>query len=347
MLEVRGLTVRFGEMAALDDVDLEVADGEVLAVLGPSGSGKTTLLRVIAGLHAADAGAVAWDGHELGRVPSHERGFGLMFQDYALFPHKTVAGNVAFGLRMAGDDPEQVALRTAEVLEWVSLTGYERRLIGSLSGGEQQRVALARALAPAPRLLMLDEPVGSLDRALRERLIAEMRSLFAEHGITAVYVTHDQEEAFAICDRLVILRRGRVAQRGTAEEVWRRPADEWVARFLGFENIVDADLAAGEAITSWATFPVADPGAGRHRVVLRPDAFTPAKHGQVRGTVTARTFRGGHYLLRLQVTGGPELDVELDRGPAPQPGEDLQLAVDPSGVVVLEEPPAGAASPAV
>lgn len=335
MLTVDAVTVRFGETLALDRVGLTVGDGEMVAVLGPSGSGKTTLLRVIAGLQAQDAGTVRWDGEWLDTVPAHERGFGLMFQDYALFPHRTVAGNVAFGLRMAHRSAEEIRARVAEVLEWVGLAGYENRPIGHLSGGEQQRVALARALAPAPRLLMLDEPVGSLDRALRERLVGELRQLFVAHGITALYVTHDQEESFALADRIVILREGRIAQEGTPEQVWHDPADEWVARFLGFDNVVDAVVTDGIAETSFGRFGVTTGVSGPHRLVLRPDAFSVSPTGALHGTVTTRSFRGGHHLLTVQMTDATLLDIEIDRGPAPAVGSSITLSVDPAGVVVL------------
>lgn len=336
MLTVDDLTVRFGETLALDRVGLTVGDGEMVAVLGPSGSGKTTLLRVIAGLQAQDAGTVSWDGERLDAAPAHERGFGLMFQDYALFPHRTVTGNVAFGLRMANRSAEQIRARVAEVLEWVGLTGYENRSIGNLSGGEQQRVALARALAPAPRLLMLDEPVGSLDRALRERLVGELRQLFVEHAITALYVTHDQEESFALADRIVILREGRIAQEGTPEQVWHEPADEWVARFLGFDNVVDAVLADGIAESGFGRFGVVAGGSGPHRLVLRPDAFSVSPTGAIEGTVTARSFRGGHHLLTVQMADETVLEMEIDRGPVPAVGSAINLSVDPAGVVVLD-----------
>ena len=179
-----------------------------MTVLGPSGSGKTTLLRVIAGLQRPDAGRVLLDGRDLEGIPPHRRGIGLVFQDHALFPHRDVSGNVSFGLRMRGDPPEAVAARTAEVLDLVGLAGFEHRSIGTLSGGEQQRVALARALAPEPRVLLLDEPLGSLDRRLRDRLLDDLARVFDELGLTAVYVTHDQTEAFALGDRVAVMRAG-------------------------------------------------------------------------------------------------------------------------------------------
>src|SRR5660398_193957 len=240
MLEVRDVSVAFGDTVALKNFGLKMKEGEVMGVLGPSGCGKTTLLRVVAGLQPADSGDVLWGAESVLEVPPHRRGFGLMFQDFSLFPHRSVGGNVAFGLRMAGLPAERVAARVSEVLDWVGLEGYEERAVGPLSGGEQQRVALARSLAPAPRLLMLDEPVGSLDRTLRRRLVGELRELLRNLGVTAVYVTHDQEEAFSVADRVVVMRQGRVAQLGHPEEVWRRPVDEWVARFLGMDSAVQA-----------------------------------------------------------------------------------------------------------
>src|SRR5680860_351869 len=259
MLEVRDVSVAFGDTVALKNFGLKMKEGEVMGVLGPSGCGKTTLLRVVAGLQPADSGDVLWGEESVLEVPPHRRGFGLMFQDFSLFPHRSVGGNVAFGLRMAGLPAERVAARVSEVLDWVGLEGYEGRAVGPLSGGEQQRGALARSLAPAPRLLLLDEPVGSLDRTLRRRLVGELRELLRNLGVTAVYVIHDQEEAFSVADRVVVMRQGRVAQLGHPEEVWRRPVDEWVARFLGLDAVVEAEVKDGWAEAPWGRFPVPPP----------------------------------------------------------------------------------------
>ncbi len=343
MLEARGLTVRYGAVAALDGFGLTVPDARVVSVLGPSGCGKSTLLRVIAGLEPVEAGDVLWDGGSLSHVPPHRRGFGLMFQDYSLFPHLTVADNVAFGLRMAHLKGERLRVGVAEALDRVGLRGYERRSIGNLSGGEQQRVALARALAPAPRLLMLDEPLGALDRTLRERLVGELSGLFSELGLTAVYVTHDQEEAFSLADRVVIMRAGRVAQEGVPEEVWARPADEWVARFLGFANIVDAVVTDGYAQTAWGRFPVEAaaeaPGRARRdgpaRLLLRTEALVPTADGALQGLVVSRVFRGGRYRVEIQVSPDVVLQMELGAEVTPGAGERVAFAVDPAGVVVF------------
>ena len=207
MLAVEDVTVRFGERTVLDDLSLTVDTGEIVALLGPSGCGKSTLLRVIAGLQIPDGGAVLWDGTDLAGVPPHRRGIGLVFQDLQLFPHKDVGGNVAFGLRMQSARPDVVVGRVAELLELVGLPGFERRRVATLSGGEAQRVALARALAPEPKVLLLDEPLGALDRDLHDRLAFDVRALLRQVGITAIHVTHDEAEARVIGDRLVVLAR--------------------------------------------------------------------------------------------------------------------------------------------
>lgn len=338
MLEVRCIGVAFGETVALDGFDLVVEKGEVMGVLGPSGCGKSTMLRVVAGLQTPDGGDVLWGGESVLGLPPHRRNFGLMFQDFSLFPHRSVEGNVAFGLRMAGLPARQVAVRVSEVLAWVGLEGYEDRAVGPLSGGEQQRVALARALAPAPRLLMLDEPVGSLDRTLRRRLLEELRVLLRSSGATAIYVTHDQEEAFSVADRVVVMREGKAAQLGRPEEVWRHPADEWVARFLGLDAVVEAEVQDGWAETPWGRFPVAPGREGRHRLLLRPDALGLRRGEAVlSGVVRSRVFSGGRYLVKVDIQGGPSLDVEVDRDPGADAGDRVGLDVDPAGVVFLTD----------
>lgn len=233
MLGVEHLDVRLGDTDVLKDVTLTVGDGESVAVLGPSGSGKSTLLRAIAGLVPVESGSITWDGEEITTVPTHLRGFGLMFQGYALFPHLDVTGNVGFGLRMAGVAAGEIEDRVEVALDWVGLMGFGHRAIVDLSGGEKQRVALARTLAPEPILVMLDEPLGALDRALRERLMTETRQILLDRGDTALVVTHDREEAAALSDRLALMRDGTIVQSGTLEELLANPADDWVKAFLG------------------------------------------------------------------------------------------------------------------
>ncbi|MGK5728799.1 ABC transporter ATP-binding protein [Streptomyces sp. URMC 124] len=339
LLRLEKVGVRFGERAALDAVDLEVAEHEIVCVLGPSGSGKSTLLRVVAGLQHADAGRVLLAGRDQSGVPTHRRGVGLMFQDHQLFPQRDVAGNVAFGLRMRGTGRAETARTVAELLELVGLPGAQQRSIAALSGGEQQRVALARALAPQPRLLMLDEPLGQLDRGLRERLVVELRDLFGRLGTTVLAVTHDQGEAFALADRVVVMRDGRIAQAGTPLEVWRRPASEFVARFLGFDNVVEATVGGECADTAWGKVPV-PPGSrqGAGRLLVRPAGvrLVPEAEG-LPCTVTGRTFRGDHVVLMLRPADGPVLEAACGLHGAPAAGDRVGVAFDVAEVVVLDD----------
>ncbi|MER7978283.1 ABC transporter ATP-binding protein [Streptomyces sp. NPDC095817] len=337
LLSLRGATVRFGGRAVLDAVDLDVAEHEIVCVLGPSGSGKSTLLRTVAGLQPLDAGSVTLDGRDQAAVPAHRRGVGLMFQDHQLFPQRDVGGNVAFGLRMHGAPKTEQAERVAELLDLVGLPGARNRAVASLSGGEQQRVALARALAPRPRLLMLDEPLGQLDRSLRERLVVELRGLFGELGTTVLAVTHDQGEAFALADRVVVMRDGRIAQSGTPLEVWQRPADAFVARFLGFDNVVDATVSGEAADTPWGKVPVPDGAAqGPGTLLVRPAGVRlVAPADGLRCTVAARTFRGTHVAVRLQPRDAPELEAACALREAPEPGEAVGVQFDPAEIVLL------------
>jgi len=311
MLRVEDVTVRFGAAHALDRVSLDVADGEVVTILGPSGSGKTTLLRVIAGLQRPESGKVLLDGLDLEAIPPHRRGIGLVFQDHALFQHRDVWGNVAFGLRMRGDAGGDIDRRVAGLLALVGLSGYERRAVSTLSGGEQQRVALARALAPEPRVLLLDEPLGSLDRRLRDRLLDELEEIFEELSVTAVYVTHDQSEAFALGDRVAVMRAGRIVQAGTADELWERPVDEDVARFLGIANVGDGEVVRPEAVV---VRPARDRGDG-----LVEDAV--------------RT--GPLVRLRVRLDDGRRLEAVVASVHHPQPGARVDVEIVPEGVVRL------------
>ncbi|OIK29186.1 ABC transporter ATP-binding protein [Streptomyces malaysiense] len=338
MLSLQGATVRFGGRAVLDAVDLEVAEHEVVCVLGPSGSGKSTLLRAVAGLQALDAGRVSLAGRDQGGVPAHRRGVGLMFQDHQLFPQRDVGANVAFGLRMHGVTKGERDDRVGELLELVGLPGAARRAVAALSGGEQQRVALARALAPRPRLLMLDEPLGQLDRSLRERLVVELRELFGRLGTTVLAVTHDQGEAFALADRVVVMRDGRIAQSGTPLEVWRRPADAFVAGFLGFDNVVPATVAGTVADSPWGELPVPrDAPQGARTLLVRPAGvrLVPAGTG-LACTVSARTFKGTHVAVHLQPPDGPRLEAACALREAPETGDAVGAEFDAAEIVVLD-----------
>ncbi|MFD7135377.1 ABC transporter ATP-binding protein [Streptomyces sp. NPDC059894] len=340
LLRLEGATVRFGGgRPVLDAVDLAVAEHEVVCVLGPSGSGKSTLLRAVAGLQPLDAGRVLLDGRDQAGVPAHRRELGLMFQDHQLFPQRDVGGNVAFGLRMHGVPGRERRERVAELLDLVGLPGAARRAVAALSGGEQQRVALARALAPRPRLLMLDEPLGQLDRSLRERLVVELRELFGRLGTTVLAVTHDQGEAFALADRVVVMREGRIAQSGTPLEVWQRPADAFVARFLGFDNVVEAGVAGEAAVTPWGKVPVpAGSPQGTRTLLVRPAGvrLVGADEGGLRCTVAARTFKGTHVAVHLQPEDAPRLEAACALRLAPEAGDVVGVVFDPADVVVLD-----------
>jgi len=251
MLELINIQKTYENQPLLSGVTFHVAAGETICLLGASGSGKSTLLRIIAGLEAAESGQVLWEGEDMAAFPAHRRNFGLVFQDYALFPHLTVEENVAFGLRMSNLPRNKISQRVRSLLEQVNLGAFARRRVTDLSGGEQQRVALARALAPHPRLLMFDEPLGALDRALRDHLLEELRGILRASRVPAIYVTHDQDEAFAIAERILLLHNGSIAQQGAPTEVVRHPASAWVARFLDLGNILEGKRLGGrQAMTA-------------------------------------------------------------------------------------------------
>jgi len=332
-LSVRAVTVRFGATTAVDDASLAVAPGEIEALLGPSGCGKSTLLRAVAGLQPVDRGSVAWDGSDLADVAVHRRGFGLMFQDGQLFPHRDVAGNVDFGLRMTGVDRGERAVRVDELLELVGLSGRQHRSVHTLSGGEQQRVALARALAPRPRLLLLDEPLTSLDRPLRERLSGELAAILRRTGTTALYVTHDQDEAFTVADRVVVMDHGRLLQTAPPEQLWRRPRDERVARFLGYRWFVrGADLG-----------PTLPHGVRPGDVLgLRPESLAVDPDGPLYGTVLESRFTRGGTTLRVEVDSldgvGP-VEAWATGSHRPAVGAGVRLRLEPAATAVLARQP--------
>ncbi|PJI86688.1 ABC transporter ATP-binding protein [Luteimicrobium subarcticum] len=342
-LEVQDLVVRYDTgsrqaVQAVDGVTLDVARGETLALLGPSGCGKSSLLRAVAGLEPVASGRVAWGGDDLDGVPVHRRGFGLMFQDGQLFPHRTVAGNVAYGLRSrggsGGDGPAgggRVSRaerdgRVAELLELVGLAGYGDRAVATLSGGERQRVALARALAPRPRLLLLDEPLSALDRGLRERLAADVRAVLHATGTTAVFVTHDQDEAFTVADRVAVMGGGRLLRVATPEALWREPGSREVASFLGYQAFWPADdglLAVGPD-----GLRVVAPGARP-----TPDGVWP-------GTVAEVVFRGGTARATVDLDGpaGLQRVVAVDPAGAATLGADVRVTLDRDLCTVVPDP---------
>jgi spermidine/putrescine transport system ATP-binding protein len=312
MLEVQNLTKEYENKPLLRGVSFEVAKGELVCLLGSSGSGKSTILRIIAGLEEPESGAVLWQGQDLRNVPTHKRGFGLMFQDYALFPHKTVSQNIAFGLQMQGMREEEISRRVEAGLESIRMQSFADRPITELSGGEQQRVALARALAPSPNLLMLDEPLGALDHTLRTQLIQELRAILHQSQIPVIYVTHDREEAFGLADRLVILHDGVILQQGSPQELFEQPATPWIAEFLGLGNLVQGVVTHIEPLmfkTEFVelTFPSQpiqySPGQECQILLRAEDALISApsfaQANQFECIVRDSLFMGEYYQLEL------------------------------------------------
>ncbi len=328
MLRLEHVSKSFGDVVAVDDVSLEVQSGEFLTLLGPSGCGKTTTLRMIAGFETATSGRVLLGDRDITRLPPQQRGIGMVFQNYALFPHLNVFENVAFGLRANNTPKAKIADRVKSALDLVGMDHLAKRRVQDLSGGQQQRVAVARALAPEPRLLLLDEPLSNLDAAMRERTRSEMRALLKRLGITAIFVTHDQEEAFALSDRIAVMNAGRLNQVGAAEQLYNQPANLFVAGFMGRANLLHAivgtmqgdrvscELAGGTHIIA---VPVGSLRPGQKvRVLLRPEqlkllARGAAEHaGDIGGVVSDRRYAGAHTYYQVKL---PEDEITVEGGP--------------------------------
>lgn len=356
MLELKEIYKSYTSgLPVINGITLTVEAGEIVCLLGPSGCGKTTLLRMVAGLEQPDRGELYFQGRNLADLPVHRRRFGFMFQDFALFPHRTVAQNIAFGLRMMQQSTAQIEQRVDEMLSLVNLTGYGQRSIFELSGGERQRVALARSLAPNPRLLMLDEPLGSLDRTLREGLMGELRLILKRVGVTALYVTHDQQEAFAIGDRLVLMNKGKVEQIDTPARVYAQPANEFVARFLGFDNLIRAEVSAAtphilhSSIGAIALEQPTEPGS--YVLLIRPDAAHVVESVDcvgdneifIEGVLHTSTFRGSYMQIVVNVEGATsaptlKFDVRADAADVSRwvPGQAVRLRIDPTRIHLLQ-----------
>jgi ABC-type Fe3+/spermidine/putrescine transport system ATPase subunit len=338
-LSVNALVKTFGQKTALKGVSFEVDLEETLAILGPSGCGKSTLLNIIAGLEQPDSGIVLWEGKSLMNIPPYRRGFGLMFQDYALFPHRNVFENVAFGLRMQKYSPQAIQTRVSEMLELVHLTGFEKRDVNTLSGGEAQRVALARALAPQPHLLMLDEPLGALDRDLRERLAAELRLILKKIDQTAIYVTHDQEEAFTLADRVIIMNMGQIEQTGTAQDIYQRPKSLFVARFLGLTNLLPGTAHPTEQgsfiQSSIGKFSYSSVHSGEVTVLIRPEFARLDDSGvfQLNGILREVTFRGTVCRISLEINQTLLSFDFLPNTQLPNVGSPIRLSLNPEEAI--------------
>ncbi|MFT4151505.1 MAG: ABC transporter ATP-binding protein [Paracoccaceae bacterium] len=331
--------------AALDGVDLTVGDGEFVTLLGPSGCGKTTLLRAIAGFEALDDGAIRLEGADLTGLPPHRRPVNTVFQSYALFPHMTVARNVGYALEVQGAPRAQREAEVAEALAKVGLSDFGSRRPAQLSGGQRQRVALARAIVARPRLLLLDEPLSALDRNLRQQMQFELKDLQHRLGIAFVFVTHDQEEALTMSDRIVVMRAGRIEQAGPPREIYRRPATRFVAEFIGETNLLPATVTAisfDSALISVAGLDLTVPAAGlqpgaRVLAAIRPADFALAPAG-LPGTVRRATYLGADLHLKVAPDAeGPEIGVVArDTAQAPREGDRVFLSVDPAQVHLME-----------
>lgn len=355
-LQLQGISKAYADVHALANFHLTLTESQIVALLGPSGCGKTTLLRIIAGLETADSGHITLDGHMISKLPTHRRGFGLMFQDYALFPHMNVSDNIAFGLQSHHLSADATRQQIHEALALVGLEGFEQRDVNELSGGEQQRVALARSLAPRPRLLMLDEPLGSLDRTLREQLMADLHTILKRVGVTALYVTHDQQEAFAIADQIILMQAGRVVQIGSPEEVYQRPANKWAARFLGLTNLLAGHVEAHQSDSIRITSPIGTlhaalnthtppPVGAQVTILIHPEGATLAhassdnESNTLHGIVQARSFRGSDYLLQVRHNTGALLTfrVPATETHVPASGHPATLRLNPLAITLWSQ----------
>jgi ABC-type Fe3+/spermidine/putrescine transport system ATPase subunit len=347
-LDVRDISKAFGDTVVLDRVSFSLEQGSIFCILGPSGSGKTTLLRIIAGLEMPDEGAVLFKGRDLRRIQPHLRRFGMMFQEFALFPHMDVWGNIAFGLHMRKFSRGDIVRRTGEMLSLVGLEGFGKRSVGELSGGERQRVALARSLAPYPVLLLLDEPLGSLDRALREKLLLDLREILRRIGMTTIFVTHDQAEAFAVSDTIAVMDRGGILQLDTPENLYRRPASPHIARFLGLANIIEGRVETASSVsTSLGALKIATHGYARGEtvsVLIRPDAARISAGPEsvlpeasiIEGIVQDSLFKGKSYHVEIEAAGSQTLvfDFPLDMK-APAVGSPVRLELLPWALTIM------------
>ena len=329
-----------GVVKALDGFTLHIEPGELVALLGPSGCGKTTALRILAGLDEATSGGVSVDGKDLTRVPANKRDMGMVFQAYSLFPHLTVVDNVAFGLKMRGNNKGQRVSRADEMLELVGLTAHRDKYASELSGGQQQRVALARALAIQPRVLLLDEPLSALDAKVRVQLRDEIRRVQLEVGTTTLFVTHDQEEALAVADRVGVMSQGKLEQLAAPAELYAHPATPFVAEFVGLNNKVPADVSGGQARLLGTAVP-ALPGSvasGAGLAMVRPESVTVTADAQGAASVTSVAFLGPISRVQCALADGTVVGAQMASSAAREfaPGDRVTVGVEPTGVLVVE-----------
>ena len=350
LIRLANCTMAFDGEVVLDNINLYINDQEFLTLLGPSGCGKTTTLRIIGGFQTPTQGDVFFDGVRINDVPPHKRTINTVFQRYALFPHLNVFENIAFGLRIPKTDPEsrrkvklpesEIQERVLEMLKVVNLKGFEKRAVSSLSGGQQQRVAIARALVNRPKVLLLDEPPGALDLRLRKDMQIELKRIQQAMGITFIYVTHDQEEALAMSDTVVVMDEGKIQQIGTPEDIYNEPKNAFVADFIGESNIIDGIMRADGVVEIFnRRFQCLDKGFAKDEpvdVVIRPEDvdIVPEGQGQLKGTVTSVTFKGMQYDIIVDFYGFKWLIQTTDLSPV---GSRIGIKIDPDGIHVMKK----------
>ncbi len=335
LLEINKIKKKYQNNTVIDNISFKTDKGEILCLLGPSGSGKTTLLRIIAGLEAIESGEVIFKGRPINNIPSYKRNFGMMFQEYALFPHKNVLENIIFGLKMQKWDNNEITQRARELIRLTELEGKEKRSIGQLSGGEQQRVALARSLAPRPHLILLDEPLASLDKRLRDHLGSRIKGILKTEKQTAIMVTHDQNEAFRIADKIGVLIRGRLIQLGSPEQIYRQPETEEVARFLGFKNIINCRKTPLAGFIH--NLPI-DMQKRCRSTLIRPDGFSLRQASNshlpfIQGVIKEKIFQGTNYEIDIQNNNqllNCYLPIEAEAG---EKGSKIELNINPEAII--------------
>lgn len=341
LINLTGISKSYGDHVVLDDLNLYIRENEFITLLGPSGCGKTTTLRIIGGFEAPDAGSVVFDGKDITSLPPNERNLNTVFQKYALFPHMSIAENIAFGLRIKKKSKEYINDKIRYALKLVNLEGFENRSIDSLSGGQQQRIAIARAIVNEPKVLLLDEPLGALDLKLRQDMQYELIRLKNELGITFIYVTHDQEEALTMSDTIVVMNQGYIQQIGTPEDIYNEPENAFVADFIGDSNIFDAVMVQDKLVQILgAKFACVDTGFGTNKpvdAVIRPEdvELVAPENGTIQGVVTHLIFKGVHYEMEVTANGFEWLVHSTGMFPV---GTAVGIRVDPFNIQIMHKP---------
>lgn len=345
IIELKNISKKFGDEVILDDINLNIKDGEFITFLGPSGCGKTTTLRIIAGFLEADNGQVLFEGKDINSLPPHKRQVNTIFQRYQLFHHLNVYENVAFGLRNKKVNgkklkEKEISKKVKEMLELVNLKGFERRDVSLLSGGQQQRVAIARALAVDPRVLLLDEPLAALDLKLRKDMQVELKNIQKRLGITFIFVTHDQQEALSMSDTVVVMNEGKIQQIGTPIDIYNEPKNAFVADFIGESNILDGVMLDDyKAKFSGAVFQCLDKGFAVNEnvdIVIRPEDvdIVPIKEGSIKGTITSNTFKGIHFEMIVDIQNFKWMIQTTDYYPV---GSEIGIEIEPDAIHVMKK----------